>query len=100
MFKRKPRLSDREPWTGSQKLLAFILVLLGICITIPAFAYLYVQAVTLLKPWMGWWAQAVPVCGEIAFAFMFLNGVVLHLRRAPSPALRGDICPADISGPC
>jgi hypothetical protein len=34
------------------------------------------------------WAWIVPVCGEIVFAFLFLQGILLAMRRAPGPAIR------------
>jgi phosphohistidine phosphatase SixA len=88
MFKRKPRPADHQQWTGGQVALAVLLVLLGLGITFPAFIQLYRTAVGLLIPFMGWWAWTVPVCGEIAFAFLFLNGVLLQLRRAPGGGVR------------
>jgi hypothetical protein len=75
-------------WTWPQGILASVLVLLGIAITVPAFTQMYRTAVGLLSPYMGWWAWTVPVCGEIAFAFLFLNGVLLQLRKAPAGGLR------------
>jgi hypothetical protein len=78
----------RENWTIPQGLLACGLVLLAAGITGPAFLQLYRAAFGLLEPYMGWWAWTVPVCGEISFTFLFLNGVLLQLRKAPSGGVR------------
>jgi hypothetical protein len=78
-----------HPWTRPQKLLAAGLLLLGAVIAGPAFIVIFQTVTRLMDPWMGWWSWVVPVSGEIAFTFLFLNGLLLALRRAPSGTVRG-----------
>lgn len=85
-------------WTRPQVVLANVLAVLTICITIPAFASLYHTTTALLGPTMHDWARIVPVCGEIAFTYLFLNGVLLALRRAPAGVLRSAFMAALMAG--
>ena len=85
MHERPP--GERDHWTFGSGALAFLLTILGIGITVPAFLQLYRTITGLLDPYMAN-AWIVPVCGEIAFAFLFLNGVLLQLRKAPGGGVR------------
>lgn len=90
-----PRVSD---WTKPQKWLAGGLTVLGLGITAVAFIVLYQTVTDLLQPYMHASAWTVPVCGEIAFAFLFGNGILLSARRAPGGALRGLLMGALMAG--
>src|ERR1022692_3594303 len=86
------------PWTWPAKLLAVTLVLLGLGITLPAFAEIYITITHLVRPSFGSWAWTVPASGEIAFTFLLLNGVLLAMRRAPGGALRAVLMAALMAG--
>jgi hypothetical protein len=68
--------------------LPLLLVLLGLGIAAAAFFMLFITVYALLYPVMGWYAAIVPVAGEIAFAYLFLTGVYLAIRKLPSGILR------------
>ena len=89
------RVSD---WTRPQKWIAGGLAALGLGITAVAFIVLYQTVTDLLQPYMHGSAWTVPVCGEIAFAFLFGNGILLSARRAPGGALRGLLMGALMAG--
>lgn len=92
---RKRKASD---WTRGQRLLACALTALGTGITIPAFTEIYLTVTHLVHPAFGAWSWTVPVSGEIAFTYLFLNGVLLAMRRAPAGALRSVLIAAIIAG--
>ena len=85
-------------WTRPQRFLAGVLIVLGVGITIPAFAEIYLTVTHLIRPAFGAWAWTVPVSGEIAFTYLFLNGVLLAMRRAPAGALRSMLIAVIIAG--
>jgi len=91
----EPSVSD---WTRPQQWLAAGLAVLGLGITVVAFVVLYQTVTDLLEPYMHASAWTVPVCGEIAFAFLFGNGILLSARRAPGGALRGLLMGALMAG--
>jgi hypothetical protein len=88
----------RQPWPKSHRILAGALMLLGAAIAGPAFIVIYQTVTHLMHPYMGAWSWVVPVSGEIAFTFLFLNGLLLALRRAPAGALRGLLMTAILGG--
>lgn len=92
---RKPKASD---WTPAQRFLAWTLVALGAGITVPAFAEIYLTVTHVIHPAFGAWSWTVPVSGEIAFTYLFINGVLLAMRRAPSGAFRSVLMAAIIAG--
>ena len=85
-------------WTRPQRFLAGVLIVLGVGITIPAFAEIYLTVTHLIRPAFGAWSWTVPVSGEIAFTYLFLNGVLLAMRRAPGGALRSMLIAVIIAG--
>ncbi len=87
-----------RPWAKGHKLLAAALGLLGTGIAVPAFLVIYKTVTHLMRPYMGDWSWVVPVSGEIAFTFLFLNGVLLALRRAPAGGLRAVLMAAILAG--
>jgi hypothetical protein len=98
MHERPAIPASARDWPKSHTALAALLVLLSLGITAPAFARIYRTVVDLLNPFMGWWSWTVPVCGEIAFAFLFLNGVLLQLRRAPGGGVRSGFMAPLVTG--
>lgn len=92
---RKRRASD---WTRGQRLIACALAVLGTGITVPAFTEIYMTVTHLIRPAFGAWSWTVPVSGEIAFTYLFLNGVLLAMRRAPAGALRSVLIAVIIAG--
>jgi hypothetical protein len=92
------RPAKPDGWTGWQRFLAVLLVLLGLGITVPAFVEIYLTITHLVRPAFGAWAWTVPASGEIAFTFLFLNGVLLAMRRAPGGALRAALMAALMAG--
>ena len=93
--RRQRKASD---WTRPQRFLAGVLIVLGVGITIPAFTEIYLTVTHLIRPAFGAWSWTVPVSGEIAFTYLFLNGVLLAMRRAPAGALRSMLIAAIIAG--
>jgi hypothetical protein len=89
---------EASDWTRPQLFLAAALVILGIGITVPAFTEIYLTVTHLVRPAFGAWSWTVPVSGEIAFAYLFLNGVLLAMRRAPAGAMRSVLMAAIIAG--
>jgi hypothetical protein len=89
---------EASDWTRPQRFLAATLVVLGAGITVPAFAEIYLTVTHLVRPAFGAWSWTVPVSSEIAFTYLFLNGVLLAMRRAPAGAMRSVLMAAIISG--
>jgi hypothetical protein len=85
-------------WPASHMALGAALIALAVLITVPAFVVIYITVTTLLDPYMGIWSWTVPVCGEIAFAFLFGNGILLALRRAPGGGLRAALMAGLMAG--
>jgi hypothetical protein len=85
-------------WPAAHRALGAALILLAVLITVPAFVVIYITVTSLLYPYMGIWSWTVPVCGEIAFAFLFGNGILLALRRAPGGGLRAALMAALMAG--
>lgn len=95
---RSRRQRKENDWTRPQRFLAGALIVLGIGITIPAFAEIYLTVTHLIRPAFGDWSWTVPVSGEIAFTYLFLNGVLLAMKRAPAGAFRSVLMAAIIAG--
>lgn len=85
---QQARSKGHHPWTRGERGIAVLQVILGLGITAAAFTIMFLTAWNLLYRSMHWEAAIVPVAGEITFAWLFLNGVLLALRRAPSAAFR------------
>lgn len=91
---RQLRRADRtarkaaDTWTRAQRTLAGVLVFLTFAIAGVAFASLFLTITAVMRPSMGGLAWMVPVGGEIAFTYLFGNGVLLALKRAPSGTIR------------
>ena len=85
-------------WPAAHRALGAALIALAALITVPAFVVIYITVTTLLDPYMGIWSWTVPVCGEIAFAFLFGNGILLALRRAPGGGLRAALMAGLMAG--
>lgn len=87
--RRSVRRERREQagWTKGRRLLAWFQVVLGFGIAALAFYLIYRATVDLLRPHMDA-AWIVPVCGEIAFTYLFAQSILMALRRAPAGVVR------------
>jgi hypothetical protein len=83
-----PDHAQPKGWTAGQVLLAVVLILLGIGITFPAFAVIYLTVTHLVSPWFHAWSWTVPASGEIAFVGIWGTGVLLAWRGESGGALR------------
>jgi hypothetical protein len=92
------RTEPAKGWTVGQGFLAAGLILLGAGITFPAFAVLFFTVTHLVNPWFHAWSWTVPASGEIAFTFMWGNGVLLAWRGQPGGLLRAVLVAVFIAG--
>ena len=92
------RPEQPKSWTVGQGFLAAGLTGLGLAITFPAFAVLFFTVTHLVNPWFHAWSWTVPASGEIAFMFMWGNGVLLAWRGESGGVLRAVLIAVFIGG--
>ena len=81
-------MTAKHPWTVPEAILAGACALLGLAITVFAFADIYLTVTHLVAPWFHGWSWTVPLCAEGFFSGTYAGWLLLELRDDPPRTVR------------